>query len=304
MVDGEEAPPPARAPSTPPAQRAGSSVRRPWVVPVIAIAVAALVLVTVLFATGALRFGGSSSPPPDEIFSQAESTAQAGAAGVSGGPWFPVFGAAVSVPVAILEPATNLTALTALANCTLVWPGGQPANVAVPATGPNAPNGAAAYWTIGLKNASNGLLIEAVSEGVASVVLTATGPSCTQVVGTLVPFSAGLVDSPAVVSAADEVGGSAFLSAHPNATRVWAVVGGLSFSGLSTSPEWIVEYTSCTLPTSITEVGSTFNATVGGTSGAVTMHANGTANCALTAPTGAGLTSRGAGGPAALRKAI
>jgi hypothetical protein len=124
------------------------------------------------------------------------------------------------------------------------------------------------------------------------------------VYGFIGPFSAGLVDSPAVVSAADEVGGSAFLSAHPNATRVWAVVGGLSFSGLSTSPEWIVEYTSCTLPTSITEVGSTFNATVGGTSGAVTMHANGTANCALTAPTGAGLTSRGAGGPAALRKAI
>jgi hypothetical protein len=264
-----------------------------------------LVAIAALFASGVVHLGGSSTPSPTyETFSQAESNAESGSSSVAGGPWYAAFGAAVAIPVAVLEPATNLSSLLSIVNCTPVWPGGEPSNIGIPATGPSASVGAAAYWTFGLKNATNALLVESVSDGVASAVFEASGSACSRSVGYLASFPAGVVDSPAIISAADKVGGAAFLAAHPNATRVWGAIGGLTIGILGISPEWFVEYTSCSLPTSTEGVGAVFNATLGGTSGAVITNSTGTANCVLTAPTGFSLTLHGPPSAVAARKAI
>jgi hypothetical protein len=299
-VGGTAPPSPLVITALPPIPR-----RRRWLGPTVAIAVAVLAVIATLFATGIVRYSQSNaSNPTYEIFSQAESTAQSGANSVPGGPWYAAFGAAVSTPVAVLEPATNLSALLQLVNCTIVWTHGEPSNIGIPATGASASTGAAAYWTFGLKNDSNDLLVETVSDGTASAVLVASGSNCTRLVAALSTFPAGTADSPQVISAANAVGGAAFLAAHPNSTRVWGAVAGITDFGISTSPLWYVEYTACTLPSSIDATGPFFNATVGGTSGVVTMHSNGTANCALSVPTGLALALHAPASPAAARKAI
>ncbi|MGI0070710.1 MAG: hypothetical protein ACRECT_01330 [Thermoplasmata archaeon] len=279
--------------------------RRRWILPVVAVAVVVAVLFATLFATGLLALGKAHGPNPvDETFSQAEATAQSGATSVPGGPWYAVFGAAVAVTAPVLEPATNLSSLAALANCTIIWPGGSPGNIGLPATGPGAGAGAAAFWTFGLKNASNGLLVESVSGGVAAALLTAGGAACTQAVALLASFPSGIVNSPSIVATADGAGGAAFLSTYPNATRTWTALGGLSYDGLVTSPTWYLEYTICTLPLSVSEVGAVFNATLGGTSGALISDENGSADCALTAPVGLGALAHALLPPTVARKAI
>ncbi|MGA8303542.1 MAG: hypothetical protein WA691_08335 [Thermoplasmata archaeon] len=279
--------------------------RRRWIWPTLVIVVVVLAVVAALFATGIVRFGQpNSSSPAYEIFSQAESTAQSGANSVAGGPWYAAFGAGVSTPDAVLEPTTNLSGLLQLVNCTITWTHGEPANIAIPATAASASTGAAAYWTFGLKNDSNALLVETVSDGTPSAVFVASGSNCTRTVALLSTFPAGTVDSPQVISAANAVGGAGFLAAHPNSTEVWGAIAGFSDFGISTSPLWYVEYTACALPSSIDATGPFFNATVGGTSGVVTMHSNGTANCALSVPTGLALALHDPASPAAARKAI
>jgi hypothetical protein len=298
-------PPSAMPVGTPIAPHRAPSRPR-WVLSALVAVVVAVVVIAALFATGTLRIGATnSSNPTFETFSQAESVASGGAGGVAGGPWFAAYGAGVATPTAVLEPTTNLSGLISLLNCTITWPGGEPANLVVPATPASAAIGAAAYWTFGFKNASNVLLVETVSDGVATPLIEASGAKCAGYVGYLAPFPPGVVDSPAIIGTANQNGGSAFLSAHPNATRAWGAIGGVQLGVFAvTSPEWYVEYTSCTLPTSAAEVGAVFNATLGGTSGVLLSNATGSTNCELTAPSGLGVTLAAGSSGTAARKAI
>jgi hypothetical protein len=268
--------------------------------------VVVVVVVAALFAAGLLTPAhASSSGPAFETFSQAESRAASAAAFAPGGPWYPVLGSALVLPVAALEPATNLTSLTGASGCTLTWPNGEPANVAIPATGAGARIGESAFWSILLKNVSNGLLVETVSIGVTTTLVRLGGSLCAEFGAALVTFPPGVIDSPAAVTAANGVGGSAFLAAYPNATQIWFVYGGFTFELLTTSPQWIVEDTSCAVPAVAGATGAVFNATIGGTSGTVTNHTQGTAECALTGVSvGGGLAVPLPGAAAFGRKAI
>lgn len=279
--------------------------RRDWMVPAIAVGVGVLVALVAVLAAITFHSGSSaSSHLRYETFSEAESNAQAGASSAAGGPWFAVIGAAIVTPTPVVEPATNVSSLLGVANCTLLWPSGGPTSVTIPSTGPPAGMGTAAYWTIVLKNGSNDLLVESVSDGNVSTVLSASGTNCTTLGADLIPFAAGIIDSPNAISQAGGVGGTAFLAAHPNATEFWVAIGGVSLVFVSTGPEWYVEYTSCTLPTSASQQGAVFNATIEGTTGIVTAHHSGTASCALTAPTGASLIAHAGTSAPAARKAI
>ena len=279
--------------------------RRGWLVVAVAAVVVAVVIAT-LFASGILPGNHSSSGGPTyATFSQAEALASAGAGSESGGAWFAVFGAGVASPTAVLEPATNLTSLLALANCSIEWPDGQPANLAIPSTPATAATGAAAFWVFGFKNVSNDLLVELVSAGVASPLFRASGTTCAGGIAFLAPFPAGVLDSPAIVATADQAGGSEFLAAHPNATRVWGAYGGIQLGVLgSTSPVWSVDYTTCSIPPVSGEVGAVFNATLGGTSGAIINSSTSSAACAAALPTGLSLTAHVPAESFALRKAI
>jgi hypothetical protein len=251
---------------------------------VAAVAVAIAVIVLALAASGVLRLGSTSTGNPTyETFSQATSVAQSRSSSVAGGPWFAFGGVAVVTRAAVLEPVTNVSGALKTAGCTADWIGGMPANVAVPGTPASVALGASAYWAFVLKNASNGILLETIASGSADAVATLGGTNCTAAASYLDSFGSGMQDSPTIIAAANAAGGAAFLVAHPNATQAWAVTGGATFSIISTSPEWLVEYTSCALPAAEDEEGAVFNATVGGTSGVVTAHTNGTVDCALTA---------------------
>jgi hypothetical protein len=289
-----------------PSGAAHPAPRRGWLVPAVVVAVIGLVVLAALFATGTIRIGASnSSNPTYETYSQAESVANGGAGSVAGGPWFASVGVGVATPTAVLEPTTNLSGLFQDLNCSFDWPAGEPANLEVPATPTSASIGAAAFWAFGLKNVSNGLLVETVSDGVPTALLEASGAKCAEASGSLAQLTSGVIDSPTIVATANQAGGSAFLLAYPNATRVWGVIGGLQL-GLfgSTSPEWAVEYTSCALPVSAGEVGDSFNATIGGTSGALLSAATVATNCDLTLPSGLGLTLLAHPSAAGARKAI
>ncbi len=282
---------------------APASPRRRGLWTAVAVVVIAAVVVGALFASGTLHLGSTSSAPPaDETFSEAVGVAGSHSGSVGGGPWYAFAGVALLTPVAILEPATNLSALLTAANCTARWIVPEPTNVAVPATGPTAALGASAYWTFLLKNASNGILLETVADGSATAIVTLGGTNCTALASVFNSFGSGMQDSPKIVAAANAAGGSAFLAQHANSTQAWVVSGGATISVITTSPEWLIEYTSCSLPLVTGETGAVFNATVGGTSATVTNHTSGTVDCSLTAATGPSLVGTAPGPAPALEK--
>ncbi|HXW66341.1 MAG TPA: hypothetical protein VEL82_00420 [Thermoplasmata archaeon] len=279
--------------------------RRRWTAGVAAAALTAIVVVAGLYVGGYLGAHPGASLPPYLTFSQAASAAESRSGSAAGGPWFGVAADAIVTPVAVLEPAANLTSLLGLADCTVNWTSGMPSNLAVPATAATAELGTAAYWTVLLKNATNALLVDSVSQGKAASLATLTGGDCARLAGSLLSFGAGLVDSPQAVSAANAMGGASFLDRYPNASETWAVAGGFSLGGiLTTSPEWLLEYTTCSFPPAAGAQGLAFNATVGGTSGVVTNHTSGPVSCSLTIPSGLTLGLPAPTGPPVVGKAI
>jgi len=256
--------------------------RRRWLLPTLVAAVAAIVVAS-LFLTGVVHWGSSGGPSsPYLTFSQAEAKSQSASGSTAGGPWFASIVISLVSPSSILEPTQNVSGFLTDSNCTYYWPNGEPANLAVPATPVTAAVGASAYWLVGLKNASNGLLLETVSDGSASALVTIQGSACEKVAGYLVQFPSGSVDSPTIVTSVNHVGGSAFLAAHPNATELWSGIGGISLGLLgATTPEWYVEYTSCTFPAVEGETGAFFNATVAGLTGDIINNHTGTTGCTL-----------------------
>lgn len=294
--------PPSPAPW--PAPASSPRPRRRWVLPVVVAIVVIAVVVAALYATGTLHLGGSASNSSYETFSQARGVAQSRAGSVPGGTWFAAAAAGIATPSAVLEEVTNLSSLTSNSSCTLTWPNGEPANIEIPATAENAPTGAAAFWTVVFENASDALLVETVSDGSAAALFVATGATCEEVASLLAPFPSGVYDSPSIVTAADQAGGSTFLAAHPNATRTWSVYGGVRFGEISTTPDWLVDYTTCAVPPIAGENGSVFNATVAGLTGDVLNSSSGNEECAPSVPVNLGLPLPGAGAGPAARKAI
>ncbi len=293
-------------PGTPaPPTAAPAARRRRWVIPVVAVVVAAVIAVAALAAAGDLHLGASTSNSTgDATFSQALGAAESGAASASGGPWTAVVGSALVTPLEVTEPATNLTDLSEITNCTVDWIGGAPSVVVVPATSSGASVGTSAYWAFVLKNSTDALLVETVSQGTADALVTLTGGDCATIASFVVAFPGGMPDSPTILAAVNAAGGAAFLSDHANASELWGVLGGYTALGITTAPEWIVEYTACSATASPTENGAIFNATVNGLSAVVTNHTSGTADCALSVSAGTGLAAPAPFFATLLRKAI
>lgn len=271
----------------------------------IAFVVVAVVAIAALAAAGVLHLGSSNSTPPaNETFSQALTIAQSKSSSESGGPWTAVAGAALVSTLEVTEPSTNLTSLQGLTSCNFTWIGGPPSDLIVPATPSGTSIGTAAFWWFALKNGSNALMIETVSRGSATALVTLTGGECATLGSALDGFVPGMPDSPTIIAAVNAKGGTTFLGAHANASELWGVDGGVTFLGISTTPEWLVEYTSCSATASPTQTGAVFNATVNGLSAVVTKNASGTAECALSVSTGPTLAAPTSFLENLLRKAI
>jgi hypothetical protein len=252
---------------------------------------------------GVLPLGrGTPAASPYPTFAGAQSTAQNSANSVGGGPWYVSFAISLVSRTSILEPTTNVSGLLSDANCTYDWPNGEPSNLAVPATPRSVGNGSAALWIVGLKNQTNGLLLDTVTLGSAEVLVTIRGADCSKATGELEAFPPGSVDTPAIIDAANAAGGGTFLSTYPNATQLWAGIGGVSLGLLgATTPEWEVEYTSCTLPAVAGESGAFFNATVAGLTADVINEHTETRACSLLTSSGFGGSSTPSSGALAAR---
>ncbi len=272
--------------------------------------VAALVValvVGVLLATGDFSPTSPSSSSGSgkyETYRQAEPRAQSGVSATPGGPWSPVFGAAVATPFSSSVPGANLTGLSRLSSCTVNWTGGTAPKVTVPATPESASAGTAAFWTFGFVNGSDELRIVSVSDGNTSVLATISGSTCTEEFASLVPLTSGsVVDSPTVAENASAAGGGSWLTAHPNATLTWDLLPGVSVEGIfSTAPTWHAVYTTCSLSSPVGSEGAEFNATLAAATGAVTAHTSGPTVCGASG--GVSLTVVPAGVDLAARQAI
>jgi hypothetical protein len=254
---------------------------RRWFVPVVAIVVATVVIVAVLAVAASLApKPAGTTTETYSTFSESESVAGIAASHAESGTWSAELAAGVRIGSSLALPLANLTSLSNLtSNCSLSVLPGLPSDLTVDATPTSTPAGHAAFWLFGFSDGSGTLLLVSVDLGIPTALFSLTAGTCLGSSVSLDDFPSTEVDSPALVAAANASGGAAFLDDHPGAAQIFAGVGGVSYSVITSSPLWEVADTSCPLPYPINETGAAFNATVSGT-GSVLTNSSGPVNCA------------------------
>ncbi len=138
-----------------------------------------------------------------------------------------------------------------VAGCTVVWENAS--TIVIPATPAGAAAGAVAFWVVASVNASGAVLLTEVTE-LSSEIVASNGAvvegSCTAAFTVDGPIAPPVVGSELVAAAANEAGGSAFLSEFPGSTEEVALVG----------PAWLVAYSTCE-PFATSGTGEGFTAT-------------------------------------------
>ncbi|HYA58366.1 MAG TPA: hypothetical protein VEH57_07930 [Thermoplasmata archaeon] len=256
-------PPQGSAPSaaSPPPSRKGL-----WIA-VGAIAVA-LLLVFVLAIVGAIPIfssSGSTKAAAPLTYDQALPIADATAAGAPGGTWALLVASGIDSAVSVSETVN----ITSTKNCNYTALPGAITSISVPgASDRNV--GAATLWAFIYRSATGALLFVLIMDGKGTAEYTvAGGQSCTSLFGLFTTVPATVVDSSAAASAVQPYAAT-FLSANPNASALYGLVGGLEFLGHGIGAEWEVNYTTCPpISTSTSGTGVAFNATVNATTGAV-----------------------------------
>jgi len=241
--------------------------RRTWIWPVIAVAVAAVVVFAVLFLTGGFGSGGGSSVPTGTpmSYTQALPVAIAEGQSASGGPWTVVAGEGVGVSTGISGPAP--TAFTG-SGCTFRAPPGAPASTTVPGTPGNATPGTVAAWVFFATNASMSVvLLILVTDLTASLLDLVSG--CSDV-STFTEMGAvttsNVVDSTAIASELDAAGGASFLANHTVVTHLFVLLG--PSAALGGNAYWEAIYSTCQ-PTAVGGSGTEFSGTYYAASGSV-----------------------------------
>jgi hypothetical protein len=175
-------------------------------------------------------------------------------------------------------PASNLTALASLTNCSVVWEGGFAPTLTLPATPASAGAGAAAFWTFAFVNSSGAAALVIVTGSVATPLATISGSECREVLLLLASLtSSTVVDSPVVAANASAVA-AGWLLVHPDATETFEITPGVD-DILTTPPVWHVALSTCSLNAPAGSVGADFYANLTAATGAVTAHGNGTGVC-------------------------
>jgi hypothetical protein len=277
-------PPVSPAPPTPPTTPAPRSRKTLYamvavVVVVVVILIAFIVLPTLTSsgsgATGALTYSGAR-PIADRTMS-----------GFQGGGWTLLFAAGLVTPTSESIP-TNTSALGNLSASGCSYRIVTGANsYTVPSFTGNRSSGAASAWEFGYRNGTDALAIASVINGSGSVIATITGTECAFFAQLLVPIPGNVIDSSTAAADVRPYAAS-FLTAHPNASAEFALLGGASLFGKSTPAEWSVIYTTCAVSPTSGGTGEQFNATVNGLTQAVSgVTTNTNAACGNTTVTAA-----------------
>jgi hypothetical protein len=258
-------------------------------------AVVIVVLLVVLIGTGALPLlkKSSSSSGGALTYSQAAPIATQSTSGYQGGGWALLIAVGLDAAVSQSLPINSSSLETS--ECSFSLAAGAPAVISVPAYSGNRTTGAAPMWEFVFRNGAENLLVVSVIDGKVTIIGTIGGSDCTSAFGLFTAVSPTVIDSSQAAGAVS-VDAAPFLALHPDANTTFALLGGISFLGLSIGPEWTVTMTTCPFGAVTASTGAQFNATVNATSGAVIKEqTNASVACTASsdsidlAPTGAAL---------------
>lgn len=234
----------------------------------VGIAAAIVVFLVVLLVGPSLIGSTPVTGAPILTYYGAHPVADSVVGGFGGGGWTLLFAAGLVSPTAEQVP-TNTSLLGTLSSYCTVTELTPLSSLTVPAYAGNRSSGASPAWTFAYKNSTDAVALVSVIDGHGTVVATLTGLGCA--LGVALGFSAvpgNAIDSSQVAKDV-EPAAQDFLSAHPNASAVYALIGGVHAYSLNLPREWEVTYSSCTLNATPTGTGSEFNATVNVTTGKV-----------------------------------
>jgi len=244
---------------------------------------AVVVVVGLLVAFVVLPALTSSGGPSGPLtYANARPIADSAMSGYAGGGWTALFAVGLVTPTSESFPV-NASALGNVSSTGCTYTIVTSASTyTVPAFTGNRSAGVTPAWEFVYRNAAYTLAFASVINGQATVLATITGTECAFVAALLTPIPGNAIDSS---SAAADVApdAQAFLTAHPNASAEFALIGGLSGFGRSIPTEWSITYTTCAVTPSPTGTGEQFNATVNALTGAVThAQTNDSAVCGST----------------------
>jgi hypothetical protein len=153
-------------------------------------------------------------------------------------------------------------------NCNVTILPGVSSTITIPAGPSNQSDGAATAWIFFYRNGAEAYLIVSVIDGQAEALATIkSGQACSPIFGLFNSVPGNVIDSSAALRAVLP-NATAFLSAHPQATEEYALLGGYSFLSAHAPPTWRINYTSCPVDATTAQTGSAFNATVNAITGA------------------------------------
>ncbi|MCI4338167.1 MAG: hypothetical protein L3J72_02560 [Thermoplasmata archaeon] len=152
----------------------------------------------------------------------------------------------------------------------------------------SAGSGAAPFWAFLYENRSGGLLLVTVAQDHAQdAAVLPPGSGCALSGAAYASVPSSTVDSTVAAQAANNEGGTGFLSAHPNATGVYLLEGGNPVAGAAFGAQWLVEYTLCNPAAGRPSTEPQFTAVVNALSGAVLAASTSAITCNVNASGGA-----------------
>ncbi len=245
-------PPPAPVPPAPGHRRLALIVGG-------AIAAVAVIVLAILFATGAFssHTGGPSGPfGPPLAYGQVDSLAHGAAANASGGPWVIVGAEGIGVSSAV---GGGNAAATLSGGCTSTPIAGSPSSYTLDATPSDATPGEVAGWIFIAKNPSaSSILMIAVNATAAVPLGLVSGCSLvTQLDAMASVTGLAVVNETVVVATFDQAGGSSFLTGQSIGIQAFVLFGSSSLT--LGQAVWMVLYSTC----SPTATGGTGTALVG-----------------------------------------
>jgi hypothetical protein len=226
------------------------------------VVVAAIVIVAILYFTGIGPFatqsssGGGGGTTSGQTFSQAVTAAEAvaltvpggslHAATVAGGPWTLFGGGGLQLGSTASVSTAYWQGVVGASGCAVTLLPGASTITSIPGTSSTASSGLSAVWGIDFFNATGGVLLVYVLNGVATPIGTAPAEQCLYGSVTEIALPSNYADSSAVAATAWSNGGSAFASSHSSYDTEFGLGGPeIGPTGHYTAPLWTVILTTC-----------------------------------------------------------
>jgi hypothetical protein len=230
------------------------------------VAIAVVVLLVAVLVGPSLTGSNSGGVAAVLTYSGARPVADRTVGGFGGGGWTLLFAVGLVSPTTETAP-TNATALGNLTSYCTYTPVSGRGTTTLPAYSGNRSSGASPAWEFAYRNGSGTVAVVSVIDGQGAVLATLSGIECAIGAALFHSVPANAIDS-SQAAAAVQTAAHVFLVAHPNASAVYALIGGIHFESLNVNLQWSIVYSTCSLGAT-TGTGAIFNATVNPLTGTV-----------------------------------